>query len=212
MKAIETRYAGCHFRSRLEARWAVFYDHAGIPWEYEPQGFEWLDDEIESPWGDQQKIKAGRYLPDFWLPSIETWFEVKGQHPTDDESRLHTDFAIVTKQRHITAFGDIPRNITDLSYESDSMLLDGGCDFHYLWCVCPWCGKPGIEFDGRGARVCGYKAHHATEEDAFKDPRFDASKHWRVDDKCYTYNEQRIQLAYEAARSARFEHGQSGAA
>jgi hypothetical protein len=30
MKAIETRYAGCLFRSRLEARWAVLFDHLGI--------------------------------------------------------------------------------------------------------------------------------------------------------------------------------------
>lgn len=27
IRAIETRYAGCRFRSRLEARWAVFFDH-----------------------------------------------------------------------------------------------------------------------------------------------------------------------------------------
>lgn len=30
IKAIETRYAGCLFRSRLEARWAVFFRHVGI--------------------------------------------------------------------------------------------------------------------------------------------------------------------------------------
>lgn len=36
--ALTTRYAGCRFRSRLEARWAVFFDHLGIEWEYEPQG------------------------------------------------------------------------------------------------------------------------------------------------------------------------------
>ncbi len=38
--AIETHYAGCRFRSRLEARWAVFFDAIGIEWQYEPQGFE----------------------------------------------------------------------------------------------------------------------------------------------------------------------------
>lgn len=30
IKAIETSYAGCRFRSRLEARWAVFFDTLGI--------------------------------------------------------------------------------------------------------------------------------------------------------------------------------------
>lgn len=30
MKAIETRYKGYRFRSRLEARWAVFFDALGL--------------------------------------------------------------------------------------------------------------------------------------------------------------------------------------
>src|ERR1700684_1558662 len=56
MKAIETRYKGYRFRSRLEARWAVFFDALGLDWEYEPEGFE---------------LGAGvRYLPDFWLPKF----------------------------------------------------------------------------------------------------------------------------------------------
>lgn len=40
IKPIETRYAGCRFRSRLEARWAVFFDALKIEWEYEPEGVE----------------------------------------------------------------------------------------------------------------------------------------------------------------------------
>jgi hypothetical protein len=34
--AIETVYAETRFRSRLEARWAVFFDLVGWPWAYEP--------------------------------------------------------------------------------------------------------------------------------------------------------------------------------
>jgi len=33
--AIPTEYAGCTFRSRLEARWAVFFDAMRIEWQYE---------------------------------------------------------------------------------------------------------------------------------------------------------------------------------
>lgn len=64
VKAIETRYAGCRFRSRLEARWAVFFDALGVTWEYEPEGFE---------------LPSGRYLPDFriHLKKQDRWFEVK---------------------------------------------------------------------------------------------------------------------------------------
>ncbi len=71
IKAIETRYRGYRFRSRLEARWAVFFDALGIEWQYEPEGFELAD--------------GTRYLPDFWLPKQRTWVEIKGQKPTDDE-------------------------------------------------------------------------------------------------------------------------------
>jgi hypothetical protein len=34
--AIPTRYGGTQFRSRLEARWAAFFDLLGWSWEYEP--------------------------------------------------------------------------------------------------------------------------------------------------------------------------------
>lgn len=35
IKAIETSYKGYRFRSRTEARWAVFFDALGVRWEYE---------------------------------------------------------------------------------------------------------------------------------------------------------------------------------
>lgn len=63
IQAIETRYAGYRFRSRLEARWAVFFDNLEIPWIYEPQGYV---------------IDGVAYLPDFWLPTMHLWAEVKG--------------------------------------------------------------------------------------------------------------------------------------
>lgn len=61
--AIETEYAGHRFRSRLEARWAVFFDHLDIKWLYEPQGYD---------------LRGPQYLPDFWLPELGVWVEVKG--------------------------------------------------------------------------------------------------------------------------------------
>lgn len=36
IKAHPTNYNGVMFRSRLEARWAAFFDLAGWSWEYEP--------------------------------------------------------------------------------------------------------------------------------------------------------------------------------
>lgn len=40
IKAIETRYKGYRFRSRHEARWAVLFDALDIKWEYELEGYE----------------------------------------------------------------------------------------------------------------------------------------------------------------------------
>lgn len=62
VEAIETHYRGYKFRSRLEARWVVFFNHMAITFQYEPEGF---------------KLTSGWYLPDFWLPQVEMWAEVK---------------------------------------------------------------------------------------------------------------------------------------
>lgn len=68
---IQTYYNGYRFRSRLEARWAVFFDAIGIDYEYEPEGF-YLGDGIY-------------YLPDFYLPDTNTWVEIKGREMSDDD-------------------------------------------------------------------------------------------------------------------------------
>lgn len=96
--AIETRYGGCRFRSRLEARWAVFFDHLGIRWTYEPEGYH---------------TDGGDYLPDFWLPRERTWIEVKAEQPSRNEVRRMAAFASdqwVAKNRFRVLF-DIPRQI-----------------------------------------------------------------------------------------------------
>lgn len=44
-RAIATHYAGARFRSRLEARWAAFFDLCGWRWEYEPPEEDgWIPD------------------------------------------------------------------------------------------------------------------------------------------------------------------------
>ncbi len=74
IKAIETRYKGYRFRSRMEARWAVFFDAMGLSWDYELEGFD-----LES---------LGWYLPDFFFNENRfygPYVEVKGQEPTNLE-------------------------------------------------------------------------------------------------------------------------------
>lgn len=78
MQAIQTEYSGYHFRSRLEARWAVALDSMGIPWEYEPEGFE---------------LNGCRYLPDFYLPQTNAYLEIKGKPASDAEIEKLVAFA-----------------------------------------------------------------------------------------------------------------------
>lgn len=72
LQAIDTVYRGYKFRSRLEARWAVFFDTLGVDYDYEPEGFN-LGGE------------AGYYLPDFWLPRLQLWIEIKPSNPSHEE-------------------------------------------------------------------------------------------------------------------------------
>lgn len=63
LKAIETVYNGYKFRSRLEARWAVFFDALKIRYQYEFEGFDLGE--------------AGWYLPDFCLIEDRIYIEIK---------------------------------------------------------------------------------------------------------------------------------------
>jgi len=78
IKALQTVYKGYKFRSRLEARWAVFFDTAGIKYMYEPEGFEYL------PEGSRNEKVY--YLPDFWLSSSKIYVEVKPTSDLSDEA------------------------------------------------------------------------------------------------------------------------------
>lgn len=101
---IETVYKGYRFRSRLEARWAVFFDAMGVKWEYEPQGYV-LDD-------------GTAYLPDFYLHiNRRMWHgepkelsgcfvEVKGEMTEEDEQKIKR----FSNHRPIIVLGNIPEN------------------------------------------------------------------------------------------------------
>jgi hypothetical protein len=84
VKPIETEYAGYRFRSRLEARWAVFFDTASIEYRYEPEGFV-LPWSLTPGWS---RTKTFRYLPDFWLPGLQMWAEVKADWSAHDHLKF----------------------------------------------------------------------------------------------------------------------------
>lgn len=64
IKAIDTFYNGNYFRSRLEARWAVFFDIIRVKYYYEHEGYK-------------LKYNDCVYLPDFYLPQYDEFIELK---------------------------------------------------------------------------------------------------------------------------------------
>lgn len=88
---IPTVWNGWRFRSRLEARWAIYFDTLGIPYEYELEGYE---------------VAPGVcYLPDFYLPEHRCYAEVKGKRLTDEESSKVLNFVRSTNECIILLVG-----------------------------------------------------------------------------------------------------------
>lgn len=231
IKAIETKYKGYRFRSRLEARWAVFFDAAGIEWKYEQEGFEAED--------------GTRYLPDFYLPRFDTYVEVK---PNDDQ-RLDGDIAKCKKMiywggpiKEILILSDVPHGCED----------GGMWHFPCLYYVGSWGGQIAEGwwfFSGNYDDYDGVIGHVSSAD-------YGNSIHWRVDRRPLNENpcvlpasdvvlrshrwgypgqikeviveekeaqdllkehidiqmhgNKRVFDAFEKARQARFEHGECG--
>jgi len=172
IKPIETRAYGHRFRSRLEARWAVAFTEARIAWQYEPEGFDLGN--------------AGFYLPDFWLPQVSMWAEVKANRPSEEELLKIFALARHTKKPCLILVGlpstwaywaYVPANAYEgeiVAGSADTFCLFEGSDYH-------------ID-EGRFYSNCGYPLG------VFSMP-FDLG-----------YG---LHPAVEAALSARFEHGES---
>lgn len=95
IKPISTRAYGCYFRSRLEARVAVYFTELGYHWRYEPEGYE---------------LPSGYYLPDFWVvdESGKSFFvEVKQFPPTEEEGQKCIELENLTKQEVAVIWHDI---------------------------------------------------------------------------------------------------------
>jgi len=163
IKAIETIYNNYRFRSRLEARWAVFFDTLGIRYVYEKEGYE-----LEGIW----------YLPDFWLPAQEMWVEIKGDKPTEKEVEKALLLCMLSKKRVAIAWGSIDTNF---------IFNEVYVPFHYaeedidsctieeeqVWAECPICHKVDIVHGGFIRNLgCDCSTHQTPRiVDAFKAAR-----------------------------------------
>jgi hypothetical protein len=181
LKRIETIYNGYRSRSRLEARWAVFFDTIGLHYEYEKEGFD-----LDGWW----------YLPDFWLPEKDCWAEIKGEeaHYLPEEDCLSEDMtkcmllARPSGKSVLWLKGQIPNLGLDLRRYGFPVQYD---DFYALgYQGVTWYEvTPAFDFQQTGwlgLDVCC--------------PGLDGGVHG------WLYNED----ALLKARQARFEHGETG--
>lgn len=211
MKAIETHAYGCRFRSRLEARHAVLLTTLGVRWEYEKEGYN-LGDGIN-------------YLPDFYLPDLRCWLEIKGDTPTQDECIKAYRLAQMAGSDVYIFDGEIkapsmPPDAVDpigtaayyycageyLPQEHHQLAQE---PFYqsvrkYLWVQCPVCLQVAISFGGLASHLpCGcihVNFSQAAESSPYGYPFLQS---------ILKYDTTLLLSAYEAARSARFEHGET---
>lgn len=143
MKAVQTWFDGIHFRSRLEARWAVFFDALGIHYCYEAEGFD---------------FNGVQYLPDFFLPKHDFYIEVKGEVPTTGEREMADMLAVGTGKPVFIFYGDIPhprKGPKNDSAELHLVGLDGLAitDSGYQWTQCKACMSVDISWGGSLLRM-----------------------------------------------------------
>lgn len=111
IKAIETVYNGYKFRSRLEARWAVCFDALGIRYEYEKEGYDLGD--------------AGYYLPDFWLPDMLMYAEVKCDLDNVTDAEANKAFCLASETLcPVIIVGNV---------EDRALWIDGKQPYHNNW-------------------------------------------------------------------------------
>ena len=183
---LETIYNGYRFRSRLEARWAIFFDALGIDYEYEKEGYD-----LQGTW----------YLPDFWLPERNHWLEVKGQAPTAEEWIKMTLLCCLTEKFATLSVGNIGPDAQHYVF------LDGGPytprelvgrvppPYHLFpqqWGECEEC-------------QCVQLFVYCTTGEGFGWCRACGCQNMRA-----ALGSPRLLSAYAAARQARFEHEASG--
>lgn len=228
MRVLETVYRGHRFRSRAEARWAVFFENLSIEYEYEPEGFD---------------LGFGcLYLPDFYLPGLEVYFEVKGREPSREEQRKAELLSSAAQIPVLIAWGQIgyrddPRHpirftqheiSAHLGHVNDlwtSKLLHPSWEYRFsdkalgefISQKFPDERLPGHDDElSRRRKLVEldqvyYRSRHGVEHPCYTSGRTNpVAWHWVNGSPCLRPTHEtataQIARAYDAARAARFEH------
>jgi hypothetical protein len=145
LKAIPTTYHGIEFRSKLEAKYAQAFDRLGIVWEYEGHGFRFDDGTC--------------YCPDFYMPEIDTYFEVKGV--LDEESLRKIKLLVMEMKRVVVGGPDGSMTIYDFFNDVDNGYNPNGeiVENKGYLSVCEKCKKAHFSPSDWFVEACPNKEH-----------------------------------------------------
>ena len=220
IKPIETVYNGYRFRSRLEARWAVFFDALGIKYEYESKGYE-VD------YGEHGTIK---YLPDFYFPYWDVYGEVKPSksklYESEEKISCCIDYGSTPLSKGVLILGQIPYYKNWYEEGCDGMIMP---HFAFFW------HESGVNSGmatilkseyGTPQLIAGdFGFDYLDTESAPKLPRIDPIPEelyfmsmvcgceykgfrWLLNDQEVKEASERLHKAFLKARQARFEHSE----
>lgn len=219
IQVIQTEYNCFKFRSRLEARWAIFFDSLGIKYEYETEGYE---------------LSGGvKYLPDFYLPEFDKFVEVKGmnEHIRDDLDKLRLFVCCVKKSVIILSaipfsneaeglylfptlhFSSKSKGKAESAYCFFTKYI--GCDVIDEWLICRENEWYWNEFMSNETiyntiqAICGNDENDSKEACFVDSFGFTVKEDHSVRTNMKNYL-QEIQNAIIKARQARFEYGEKG--
>lgn len=181
IKPIDTMFRGNRCRSRLEARWLVFLAALDLDYAYEPIGME---------------LPSGWYLPDVYVNSWDAFLEIKPIKATDAELLKGKELSIATNSPVMIIQGQPWPDEYSVIMFTDGELSRGRipqmpCEFG----ECPDCeGAMLLDIDS-GVIIRRPLQHSCGGCDEIAIPgRFS----------------KKLMDAFTAARSARFEHVETG--
>lgn len=138
---IPTTYKGVRFRSRLEARYAAFFDEVEWPWQYEP-------------------IDLSGYVPDFilGLESGDVLFEVKGSVEDEAVAKSKIEASGWTGEA-VVASGDIVGSRIGTMLSGSHIGFEWG-DADLFFCIS--CGRVSLHSSDASwhCRRCGESEGH----------------------------------------------------
>jgi hypothetical protein len=165
-------------------------DHAGVEWQYEPEGFK-----LDGLW----------YLPDFYLPRLKVWLEIKHDLKEWDPDYIPVVDKAFRLNRHTglpaLILEDVPEHqnkVQTWAWGYTNECADPGEYYSFAWTSCLRCKRTGLGNFGE------FFVKDAPDDhpDPFVEMALMPCGH-------HAYGTlPRVLEALQRARAARFEHGE----